>query len=88
MFLDWKTRGLFRDAAVLRRREPAVARLCGGGGLPHAQACIRSIALQAAGVVFVGADLAADGLGTLPTDASRRRRRRVVECPVCAFAIG
>jgi hypothetical protein len=36
-----------------------------------AHACIRSIALQAAGVlaVFVGAVLAADGLGTLPTDA-------------------
>ena len=47
------------------------------------------IALQAAGVlaVFVGADLAADGLGTLPTYACRRRRR-VVECPACAFAIG
>ncbi len=48
--------------------------------LPHAHAGIRSIdttaARNAAGVlaVLTGADLAADGLGDLPTDKSRKRR--------------
>jgi carbon-monoxide dehydrogenase large subunit len=47
---------------------------------PHAHAAIRSIdttaARKAAGVlaVLTGADLAADGLGDLPTDKSRKRR--------------
>ena len=47
---------------------------------PHAHARIRRIdpaaALRAPGVlaVLTGADLAADGLGDLPTDASRKRR--------------
>src|SRR6266511_1931237 len=47
---------------------------------PHAHARIRGIdpaaALRAPGVlaVLTGADLAADGLGNLPTDASRKRR--------------
>ena len=47
---------------------------------PHAHARIRGIdpaaALRAPGVlaVLTGADLAADGLGDLPTDASRKRR--------------
>src|SRR5437868_9479044 len=47
---------------------------------PHAHAAIRSIdpsaARAAAGVlaVFTGADLAADGIGDLPTDKSRKRR--------------
>ena len=47
---------------------------------PHAHARITGIdpaaALQAAGVlaVLTGADLAADGLGNLPTDAARKRR--------------
>jgi aerobic carbon-monoxide dehydrogenase large subunit len=47
---------------------------------PHAHARIRRIdpaaALRAPGVlaVLTGADLAADGLGNLPTDASRKRR--------------
>src|SRR5262249_48267955 len=47
---------------------------------PHAHAAIRSIgttsARGAAGVLAVvtGADLAADGLGNLPTDKSRQRR--------------
>src|SRR5882672_8576760 len=47
---------------------------------PHAHARIRSIdpaaALRAPGVlaVLTGADLAADGLGDLPTDGSRKRR--------------
>ena len=47
---------------------------------PHAHAAIRSIdataARNASGVlaVFTGADLAADGLGNLPTDKSRKRR--------------
>ena len=47
---------------------------------PHAHAAIRSIdpsaARAAAGVlaVFTGADLAADGIGDLPTDRSRKRR--------------
>jgi aerobic carbon-monoxide dehydrogenase large subunit len=47
---------------------------------PHAHAAIRSIdvtaARDAAGVlaVLTGADLAADGLGDLPTDKSRKRR--------------
>src|ERR1700694_4189480 len=46
----------------------------------HAHAWIRGIdafaALKAPGVlaVLTGADLAADGLGDLPTDASRKRR--------------
>ena len=47
---------------------------------PHAHAVIRSIdtsaARQASGVlaVLTGADLAADGLGNLPTDKTRKRR--------------
>jgi len=47
---------------------------------PHAHAVIRSIdtsaARQASGVlaVLTGADLAADGLGDLPTDKTRKRR--------------
>ena len=47
---------------------------------PHAHAAVRSIdtsaARAAAGVlaVFTGADLAADGIGDLPTDRSRKRR--------------
>jgi carbon-monoxide dehydrogenase large subunit len=47
---------------------------------PHAHARIRGIdpaaALRAPGVlaVLTGADLAADGLGNLPTDRSRKRR--------------
>jgi len=47
---------------------------------PHAHAAIRAIdtaaARAAAGVlgVFTGADLAADGLGDLPTDKTRKRR--------------
>ncbi len=47
---------------------------------PHAHAVIRSIdtsaACQASGVlaVLTGADLAADGLGDLPTDKTRKRR--------------
>jgi carbon-monoxide dehydrogenase large subunit len=47
---------------------------------PHAHARIRSIdpaaALQAPGVlaVLTGADLAADGLGNLPSDSGRKRR--------------
>jgi aerobic carbon-monoxide dehydrogenase large subunit len=47
---------------------------------PHAHAAIRSIdtsaARQASGVlaVLTGADLAADGLGNLPTDKTRKRR--------------
>ncbi len=47
---------------------------------PHAHARIRGIdaaaALRAPGVlaVLTGADLAADGLGNLPTDGSRKRR--------------
>jgi carbon-monoxide dehydrogenase large subunit len=47
---------------------------------PHAHARIRSIstteALKAPGAlaVLTGADLAADGLGNLPTDATRKRR--------------
>ncbi len=47
---------------------------------PHAHALIRSIdvkkALGASGVlaVLTGADLAADGIGDLPTDKNRKRR--------------
>ena len=47
---------------------------------PHAHARIRGIdpaaALRAPGVlaVLTGAELAADGIGDLPTDASRKRR--------------
>jgi carbon-monoxide dehydrogenase large subunit len=47
---------------------------------PHAHAAIRSVdtsaARQASGVlaVLTGADLAADGLGNLPTDKTRKRR--------------
>src|SRR3989454_1220911 len=57
---------LFRSAVVVRS--------------PHAHAVIRSIdtsaARQASGVlaVLTGADLAADGLGNLPTDKTRKRR--------------
>src|SRR2546426_8860996 len=60
---------LFRSAVVVRS--------------PHAHAVIRSIdtsaARQASGVlaVLTGADLAADGLGNLPTDKTDRKSTRL-----------
>src|SRR6266851_6893299 len=62
------------DVNVLRQAYAVVVRS------PHAHARIRGIdpvaALRAPGVlaVLTGADLAADGLGNLPTDATRKRR--------------
>ncbi len=62
------------DVNVLRQAYAVVVRS------PHAHARVRGIrtadARQAPGVlaVLTGADLAADGLGNLPTDATRKRR--------------
>jgi carbon-monoxide dehydrogenase large subunit len=62
------------DVNLLRQAYAVVVRS------PHAHARIRGIDLaaapQAPGVlaVLTGADLAADGLGNLPTDAARKRR--------------
>ncbi|MGH8699406.1 MAG: xanthine dehydrogenase family protein molybdopterin-binding subunit, partial [Burkholderiales bacterium] len=62
------------DVNLLRQTHAVVVRS------PHAHADIRRIATAAAaampGVVAVltGADLAAEGLGTLPTDRNRKRR--------------
>jgi carbon-monoxide dehydrogenase large subunit len=62
------------DASLARQAYAAVVRS------PHAHARIRALdvssARKAPGVlaVFTGADLAADGLGNLPTDSTRKRR--------------
>jgi carbon-monoxide dehydrogenase large subunit len=67
--------GRYSDDVSLPRQASAVVVRS-----PHAHACIRALDAAAArtapGVlaVLAGADLAADGLGNLPTDPGRKRR--------------